>query len=140
VGRGRTRCGGKAKGHGNLLECTDRCTYLLDQDPSRAPTCSCNASRRNEETFCTAWNVVTHATHLKLSFLFCSKQNRSKSQDGDLLRPSGPRPPAGFLALSLRESRKIIGKAYSPRHGGAILETRIVTGEKAIDCSVVKPR
>jgi hypothetical protein len=49
---------------------------------------------------------------------------------GDLLRPSSGPPPAllrRFLAFSLRESRKIIGKAYPPRHGGAILVTRTVT-------------
>ena len=37
---------------------------MLNQDPRLSPACFCNASRRNEELFCTAWNVVTHATDL----------------------------------------------------------------------------
>jgi hypothetical protein len=32
---------------------------LLNQNPTPCPACSFNASRRNEETFCTDWNVVT---------------------------------------------------------------------------------
>src|SRR5688572_19547749 len=53
---------------------------MLNQDPRPCPACFCNASRRNEETFCTAWNVVTHAYSPQLSFLFCSKRSRNESQ------------------------------------------------------------
>jgi hypothetical protein len=40
---------------------------MLNQDPTLCPACLSNASRRNEETFCTAWNVATHATDLTRS-------------------------------------------------------------------------
>ena len=64
MGRGRARCGGDGQRHGNLLERADRCAQLLNQNPTPCPACFFNASRRNEETFCTAWNVVTHVTYL----------------------------------------------------------------------------
>lgn len=83
MGRGRARCGGDGQRHGNLLERADRSTQLLNQNPTPCPACSFNASRRNEETFCTAWNVVTQRDTPQLSFLFCSNQSRSQSQ-GDL--------------------------------------------------------
>src|SRR5215471_10500681 len=52
-------------------------------EPTPCPACSFNASRRNEKTFCTAWNVVTQRNTPQLSFLFCSNRNRTRSQ-GDL--------------------------------------------------------
>ncbi len=64
AGRGRARCGGACQRHGNLLERADLRAQMLNQDPRPSPACFCNASRWNEETFCTAWNVVTHATDL----------------------------------------------------------------------------
>jgi hypothetical protein len=63
-GRGRARCGGDGQRHGNLLERADLRAQMLNQDPTPCPACLFNASRRNEETFCTAWNVATHATDL----------------------------------------------------------------------------
>ena len=77
VGRGRARCGGDGQGHGNLLERADLRAEMLNQDPRPCPACFYNASRWNEETFCTAWNVVTHGTKLRISFLFCSSQSRT---------------------------------------------------------------
>ena len=63
-GRDRARCGGIGQRHGNLLERADLRAQMLNQDPTPCPACLSNASRRNEETFCTAWNVATHATDL----------------------------------------------------------------------------
>jgi len=62
AGRGRARCGGIGQRHGNLLERANLRAQLLNQDPTPSPACLSNASRRNEDTCCTAWNVVTHAT------------------------------------------------------------------------------
>jgi len=62
AGRGRARCGGDGQRHGNLLERADLRAQMLNQDPTPCPACLFNASRRNEDTCCTAWNVVTHAT------------------------------------------------------------------------------
>jgi hypothetical protein len=60
AGRGRARCGGIGQRHGNLLERADLRAQMLNQDPTPCPACLFNASRRNEDTCCTAWNVVTH--------------------------------------------------------------------------------
>jgi len=80
AGRSRARCGGKSQRHGNLLERADLGAQMLNQDPTPCPACLFNASRRNEKTDYTAWNVVTHAYSPQLSFLFCSRESREESQ------------------------------------------------------------
>jgi hypothetical protein len=80
AGRGRARCGGDGQRHGNLLERADLRAQMLNQDPTPCPACLFNASRRNEDTCCTAWNVVTHATDLNSRSYFVLRENRDWSQ------------------------------------------------------------
>ena len=60
AGRGRARCGGNDQGHGNLFKRSNFYAEALNQPLGPNLACSLNASRRNEKTFCAAWNVVTH--------------------------------------------------------------------------------
>jgi len=80
AGKARARCGGKGQRHGNLLERSDTPAQALDQTFAPCPACSLNARRRKLTDVFTTWNVVTHGTKLRISFLFCSNESRNESQ------------------------------------------------------------
>src|SRR5215475_2207976 len=80
TGKARVRCGGKGQRHGNLLEHANTRTQLLDKAFDPCPACSLNARRQKLTDVFAAWNVVTHGTELRISFLFCSSLSPVQSQ------------------------------------------------------------
>jgi hypothetical protein len=104
-GRDRARCGGNGQRHGNLLERANLGTQTLNQGPTPCPTCLFNASRRNEETDSTAWNVVTHATDLNSRSCFVLKRV------GDRVKLAIQRHSHRCLTIARAHLREVVKKA-----------------------------
>src|SRR6185437_12829178 len=85
---------------------------MLNQDPRPCPACSCNASRRNEETFCTAWNVVTHATDLNSRSCFVLSRVEPRVKVGSF----------GCLARGWRGAPLAFASVGDSHHSHAALE------------------